>query len=64
MIVSTQNRALSAGAGESVGAVLWEKDDLSLEETLGHFLRIRKERELGYDIEGDLIQGLGRIEPA
>ena len=45
---------------DHTGAVLWEKDDLSLEEAIGHFLRIRRERELGYDIEEDLIQDLMR----
>jgi hypothetical protein len=28
------------------GVVLWCQDDISLEEAIGHFLRIRKEREL------------------
>jgi hypothetical protein len=36
------------------GKELWHKDDIPLEEAIGHFLRIRRERELGYDIEGDL----------
>ncbi|QVL32441.1 hypothetical protein KIH39_00550 [Telmatocola sphagniphila] len=37
------------------GKLLWDKDDISLEEAIGHFLRNRQERELGYDIENDLI---------
>jgi hypothetical protein len=45
------------------GVELWQKDDISLEEAIGHFLRIRKERELGYDIEIDLNPGLGHIGP-
>jgi hypothetical protein len=45
------------------GAELWFMDDISLEEAIGHFLRIRKERELGYDIEIDLNPGLGHIGP-
>jgi hypothetical protein len=36
------------------GNRLWVKDDLSLEEAIDRFLRIRRERELGYDIEEDL----------
>jgi hypothetical protein len=45
------------------GCKLWEKDDLPLEEAIGHFLRIRREQELGYDIEIDLNPGLGHIGP-
>src|SRR4051812_8463633 len=45
------------------GDYLWEKSDLSLEEAIGHFLRIRRERKLGYDIETDLNPGLGHIGP-
>ncbi len=45
------------------GNELWYKDDISLEEAIGHFLRIRRERELGYDIEIDLNPGLGHIGP-
>lgn len=48
---------------DHTGVTLWEKDDLSLEEAIGHFLRIRRERELGYDIESDLIQGSGQTDP-
>jgi hypothetical protein len=40
---------------DHTGRVLWCKDDIPLEEAIGHFLRIRREREVGYDIEGDLI---------
>ena len=36
------------------GVSLWSQDDLSLEEAVQHFVRIRNERELGYDIERDL----------
>jgi hypothetical protein len=36
---------------------------VDLEETIGHFLRIRRERELGYDIEMDLNPGLGHVGP-
>ena len=36
------------------GTVLWEADDISLDDAIGHFLRIRQERELGFDIETDL----------
>jgi hypothetical protein len=43
------------------GTLLWQKDDMPLEEAVGHFLRIRKERELGYDIEIDLNPRLGHI---
>jgi hypothetical protein len=45
------------------GVELWSKDDIPLEEAIGHFLRIRKERELGYDIEIDLNPDLGHIGP-
>ena len=45
------------------GRMLWEKDDITLEEAIGHFLRIRKERQLGFDIEVDLNPGLGHIGP-
>ena len=45
------------------GVELWYKDDIGLEEAIGHFLRIRKERELGYDIEIDLAPELGHIGP-
>lgn len=48
---------------DHTGRILWEKDDIPLEEALGHFLRIRKERELGYDIEEDLIRGARDDEP-
>lgn len=41
---------------DHTGRILWEKDDIPLEEAIGHFLRIRKEREVGYDIEEDLIR--------
>jgi hypothetical protein len=34
---------------------LWMKDDIPLEEAIAHFIRIRKERQIGYDIEADLI---------
>ena len=43
--------------------VLWYKDNLPLAEAIGHFLRIRREREMGYDIEIDLNPGLGHIGP-
>ena len=43
------------------GNELWCKDDIPLEEAIGHFLRIRRERELGYDIETDLNSDLGHI---
>jgi hypothetical protein len=36
------------------GTVLWEIDDIPLDDAIGHFLRIRKERGIGYDIEADL----------
>jgi hypothetical protein len=45
------------------GVKLWYKDDIPLEEAIGHFLRIRSERELGYDIEIDLNPELGHIGP-
>ena len=45
------------------GVEMWLKDDISLEEAIEHFLRIRRERELGYDIEIDLNPGLGHIGP-
>jgi hypothetical protein len=45
------------------GRVLWYTDDIPLEEAIGHFLRIRRERELGYDIEIDLNPELGHIGP-
>jgi hypothetical protein len=48
---------------DHTGRELWYKDDITLEEAIGHFLRIRRERELGYDIEMDLIQELGHIGP-
>ena len=48
---------------DHTGATLWQKDDMPLEEAIGHFLRIRKEREVGYDIEVDLNPGLGHIGP-
>ncbi len=43
------------------GRELWLKDDIPLEEAIGHFLRIRRERKLGYDIEIDLNPGLGHV---
>ncbi len=45
------------------GAELWFQDDLGLDEAIAHFLRISKERELGYDLEMDLHPGLGHIGP-
>ena len=45
------------------GVKLWYKDDIPLEEAISHFLRIRRERELGYDIEIDLNPELGHIGP-
>jgi len=45
------------------GRIVWEADDIPLEEAIGHFLRIRREREVGYDIEVDLNPGLGHIGP-
>ena len=36
------------------GTVLWEIDDIPLEDAIEHFLRIRRERHAGYDIEADL----------
>jgi hypothetical protein len=45
------------------GAELWFQDDLALDEAIAHFLRISKERELGYDLEMDLNPGLGHIGP-
>lgn len=45
------------------GRVPWYKDDLSRDQAIGHFLRIRRERELGYDIEIDLNPELGHIGP-
>jgi hypothetical protein len=45
------------------GVKLWFKDDIVLEEAIGHFLRIRRERQLGYDIEIDLTPELGHIGP-
>jgi len=36
----------------SEGTCLWYIDDISLEEALAHFLRIRRERKLGFDYEG------------
>jgi len=41
------------------GNQLWFKDDLSLDDAIQHFLRIRTERELGYDIELDINHGVG-----
>jgi hypothetical protein len=32
----------------------WFKDDIGLDEAIGHFLRLRKEHEVGLDIESDL----------
>jgi transcriptional regulator with XRE-family HTH domain len=48
---------------DHTGTMLWQKDDMPLDEAVGHFLRIRRERELGYDIESDLIQKLKPIDP-
>ena len=48
---------------DHTGGELWIKDDIPLEEAIGHFLRIRRERELGYDIEIDLNPELGHIGP-
>jgi hypothetical protein len=45
---------------DHTGRELWSKDDIPLEEAIGHFLRIRREREVGYDIEGDLIDEQNR----
>ena len=36
------------------GDVLWYRDNLSREQAIAQFLRIRNERQLGYDIERDL----------
>lgn len=33
------------------GNVLWEMDELSLDEAIDHFVRIRSEGQLGYDFE-------------
>ncbi|CAN5610569.1 hypothetical protein BH23PLA1_BH23PLA1_34870 [soil metagenome] len=43
-----------AESRDEQGKVIWSEDDLSMKEAIEHFLRIRKERELGYDIEMDL----------
>ena len=43
-------------AKDHTGRVLWYKDDIPLEEAIGHFLRIRRELGVGYDIESDLIR--------
>lgn len=48
---------------DHTGRELWYKDDIPLEEAIAHFLRIRRERELGYDIEIDLNPELGHIGP-
>jgi hypothetical protein len=45
------------------GVMLWEIDDIPLDEAIGHFLQIRKERQIGYDIEMDLDPDLGHIGP-
>jgi hypothetical protein len=45
------------------GKELWYKDDIQLEEAIARFLRIRRERELGFGIEIDLGPNLGRIRP-
>jgi hypothetical protein len=45
------------------GVEFWYKDNIPLEEAIWHFLRIRRERELGYDIEIDLNPDLGHIGP-
>jgi hypothetical protein len=45
---------------DHTGHERWFKDDMPLEEAIGHFLRIRRERSMGYDIEGDLITQRGR----
>lgn len=43
------------------GREMWYRDDIPMEEAIGRFLRIRRERQLGYDIEVDLIRELGHI---
>jgi hypothetical protein len=48
---------------DHTGVMLWCKDDIPLEEAIAHFLRIRRERELGFDIEVDLNPELGHIGP-
>ena len=40
---------------------LWSKDDLTLDAAIQQFLRIRHERQLGFDIELDLNPGLGPV---
>lgn len=46
---------------DHTGKVVWFEDDMPLEVAIAHFLRIRREREIGYDIEVDLNPGLGHI---
>lgn len=41
------------------GTQLWYADDLPLDEAIAAFLRIRSERQLGYDIERELMNGGG-----
>jgi len=48
---------------DHTGRKLWFKDDIPPEEAIAHFLRIRRERELGFDIEVDLNPELGHIGP-
>ena len=32
----------------------WYKAEIGLDEAIGHFLRLRREHEVGFDIESDL----------
>ena len=41
---------------------LWLSDDISLDEAIGHFLRIRRERGLGYDLEEDMNREAGLLD--
>ena len=49
-----ENLNYSVEHRDDKGIKLWYKDDISLDEAIEHFLRIRRERQMGYDIEKDL----------
>ena len=41
---------------------LWFIDDIGLDEAIEHFLRLRHERQFGFDIEHDLMIQAGSIK--
>lgn len=50
-------------SGDAHGNELWTVDDITLDEALVHFLRLRRERQLGFDIERQLYREQRAREP-